>query len=232
MAALDHIHFDCIDSTNTYARQNASRLAVPCLITADMQTGGRGRRGKSFFSPKGTGLYMTLLFQPDGSPPADDPRRRARGMRIARSARCAEARHKVGKRRIPRLKKRYAASSASIFDSGKEYIIAGIGINLTTADFPDELDKAGSVSLDIPREKLAEMIAEKLLGYAADPDDSAIAAAYEKRLFFLGKEITFVKDNEQFTAVADGVNYECNLLVTLPNGQREALSSGEISIKI
>lgn len=120
----------------------------------------------------------------------------------------------------------------AFFDSGKEYIIAGIGINLTTADFPDELDKAGSVSLDIPREKLAEMIAEKLLGYAADPDDSAIAAAYEKRLFFLGKEITFVKDNEQFTAVADGVNDECNLLVTLPNGQREALSSGEISIKI
>lgn len=71
----------------------------------------------------------------------------------------------------------------AFFDSGKEYIIAGIGINLTTADFPDELDKAGSVSLDIPREKLAEMIAEKLLGYAADPDDSAIAAAYEKRLF-------------------------------------------------
>ena len=68
MAALDHIHFDCIDSTNTYARQNASRLAVPCLITADMQTRGRGRRGKSFFSPKGTGLYMTLLFSPTAPP--------------------------------------------------------------------------------------------------------------------------------------------------------------------
>ena len=105
LAALDHIHFDCIDSTNTYARQNASRLAVPCLITADMQTGGRGRRGNSFFSPKGTGTLYDPAFQPDGSPAADDPRRRARGMRIARSARCAEARHKVGKRRIPRLKK-------------------------------------------------------------------------------------------------------------------------------
>ena len=89
MAALDHIHFDCIDSTNTYARQNASRLAVPCLITADMQTGGRGRRGKSFYSPKGTGLYMTLLFSPTAPLPLMT----------------AEAWHKVGKRRIPRLKK-------------------------------------------------------------------------------------------------------------------------------
>ena len=232
MAAFDHIHFDCIDSTNTYARQNASRLAVPCLITADMQTGGRGRRGKSFFSPKGTGLYMTLLFSPTAPLPLMTP---AAALAVCESLEALGA-PRLGIKWVNDVflgsKKICGILCEHFFDSGKEYIIAGIGINLTTADFPDELDKAGSVSLDIPREKLAEMIAEKLLGYAADPDDSAIAAAYEKRLFFLGKEITFVKDNEQFTAVADGVNDECNLLVTLPNGQREALSSGEISIKI
>lgn len=232
MQALGKLHFDIIDSTNTYARQNASRLAAPCLITADSQTCGRGRRGKSFFSPQGTGLYMTLLLTPSAPLPLMTP---------AAALAVCEALESFG---APRLgikwvndvflgsKKICGILCEHFFDGGTEYISAGIGINLTTADFPDELTAAGSVSLDIPRDTLAEAIAARLLEYAAAPDDAAIAAAYEKRLFFLGKEITYSRNNEQFTAVAKGVNSDCNLIVTRPDGCEEILSSGEISIKI
>ena len=62
---INKIHFDSIDSTNNYARNTAGKLALPALITAAEQTKGRGRNGKSFYSPANTGLYMTVLFSAD-----------------------------------------------------------------------------------------------------------------------------------------------------------------------
>ena len=66
MSKLNIIHFETLPSTNTYAKENAEKLLLPALIIADGQTNGRGRRGKSFFSPSGTGLYMTLVFKAPG----------------------------------------------------------------------------------------------------------------------------------------------------------------------
>ena len=63
MSKLNIIHFETLPSTNTYAKENAEKILLPALIIADGQTNGRGRRGKSFFSPSGTGLYMTLVFK-------------------------------------------------------------------------------------------------------------------------------------------------------------------------
>ena len=64
---LTEIHFESVNSTSDYAKENAVLLPLPALITADGQTAGRGRRGHSFFSPENTGLYMTLVFEANES---------------------------------------------------------------------------------------------------------------------------------------------------------------------
>jgi len=63
MSEINLIYFDILPSTNTYAKENINTLELPSLIIANGQTAGRGRQGKSFFSPYDTGLYMTLVFE-------------------------------------------------------------------------------------------------------------------------------------------------------------------------
>lgn len=64
---IEIIVLDTVDSTNNYAKTHPSDKIS--LITADSQTGGRGRRGRSFFSPKGSGIYMSLILHPDTAMP-------------------------------------------------------------------------------------------------------------------------------------------------------------------
>lgn len=118
------------------------------------------------------------------------------------------------------------------FEGGKEYLSAGIGINLTTDEFPEQLTTAGSINLDLPKAELSDAIAEKLLKYANNPNNSFVCSEYEKRLFFLGENISFIQNGIPFSAVALGINNNCNLKVLLPDSSVKVLSSGEISIKI
>ena len=58
--------FDSIDSTNTYASNHSEKITVdkPLLVVSNKQTDGRGRMGRKFFSPPGTGIYMTIGIRP------------------------------------------------------------------------------------------------------------------------------------------------------------------------
>ena len=58
------IIFDTLGSTNTYVKQHAGSLAEGAVVIADGQTGGRGRFGRSFSSPRGEGVYMSVLLKP------------------------------------------------------------------------------------------------------------------------------------------------------------------------
>ena len=61
-----HVHFESIPSTNDFAKESVlggTWLNYPLLVSADEQTAGRGRHGKSFFSPKNTGVYMSYAYE-------------------------------------------------------------------------------------------------------------------------------------------------------------------------
>lgn len=229
---MNYVHFELTNSTNTYARSNAAHLSLPCLITADGQTHGRGRRGKSFFSPNGTGLYMTVLFSPEKELSLITP---------AAAVFVCEALESFGVLGLGikwvndiflDSKKICGILCERFFENGTEYISVGIGINLTTEAFPAELTVAGSVKKSIPKDKLSRLIADKIIEYADCPRENEIARKYENRLFFLGKEIEYIRNDCAYTATAIGINDDCNLKVRLPDGSEEILSSGEISIKI
>lgn len=231
MRNMNKVFLETVDSTNTYAKKNAANLPMPSLIVANSQTAGRGRQGKSFFSPKDTGLYMTCVFPAPSNCDLLTP---------AAAVAVCEALEKLGV--TPAIKwvndvfagghKVCGILTECFSCGGKLYIALGIGINLTTAKFPDGLDIAGSVNVECDKKALAEEIAETILEYAENPDDGHILKEYEKRLFVIGRDITYIKDNKEYSATVEGINGHCNLIVKRADGSEDILSSGEISIKL
>ena len=231
--------FDEIGSTNTFAKKLASEGAPHgTLAVADSQSAGRGRHGHTFHSPKGTGLYLSLLIRPlDLSP--------AQVSRIAPAAAVAayEAIREVsgiscGIKWVNDLylgrKKTAGILCEAVSDHGKlQAVVIGIGINWRTMSFPDELkDKAGSFCCDgIPRSVLAGVLWEKLLQRTSALDDPGMMDVYRERSVVIGKEIEFMRDGSLYTAFAKGISDEGSLVIEKPDGTEEILKSGEISVK-
>lgn len=228
MSKINILFFESLDSTNTYAKQNAKFLPLPSLIIANEQTAGRGRRGNSFFSPKDTGLYMTLVFEETQSCELLTP--------AAATAVCTVLENHGIKPKIKWVndifvdsKKVCGILSERFVINGKTVIAIGIGINLTTSAFPDELTSAGSINLICDKIALAKEISDELLCQISSEN---IVLEYKKRLFIINKEISFSRNGITHSAKAVDINESCNLIVKYPDGKLEILSSGEISIKI
>lgn len=219
-----------IDSTNTYAKVNAEKLHIPSLITAEKQTSGRGRQGKSFYSPDGTGLYMTVLF--------DAPPDCSLLTPLAAVAVCEEL-EKIGA--IPKIKwvndifvnnRKVCGILTECFSAnGKTYIALGVGINLTTSVFPDDLEIAGSIDIDCDKDLLSQNICRNILSHLHVPAGEIIEK-YREKLFVIGKDIVYTRNNVEYEATVEGINENCNLIVKHPDGTFYTLSSGEISIRL
>lgn len=227
---MNTVRLEVIPSTSTYARENAHTLPLPSLIIADKQTAGRGRRGNSFYSPENTGLYMTLLFEAAAPIPLITP--------AAAVAVCTVIEKNFGI--SPKIKwvndvfldgKKICGILSECFTVNKKTLISlGIGINLTTEDFPENLPNAGSLGINCEKEKLAKDIAEYMLDYVDKPDEESVISQYRNRLFVIGRSIEFFENNIRYSATVKDINSQCNLIVELPDKTEKVLSSGEISI--
>ncbi len=220
--------FNTLSSTCTYASQNAENIQTPALIIADGQTDGRGRQGKNFYSPHGTGLYFTLLIKTEAVPGNITP--------AAAVAVCRAIENLTEKK--PSIKwvndifvngrKVCGILTENFIRNGQRYISIGIGINLTTTDFPDGLN-AGNIG-EVSKDALSKEIAEYILNYLEFPCKFDIHGEYDKRLFLKGKRIEFTRNGEKQTAVVIGTDENCRLIIINSDGETEKLSSGEISI--
>lgn len=227
---MNVIKFNHIDSTSTYARLNAQSLPLPSLIIAESQSAGRGRRGNSFYSPDGTGLYMTLLFEAINDIPLITPAAALAVCRALNEFFGIEAKIKWVNDVFYSGKKICGILSECFSVNGKRLIGVGVGINLTTTDFPDSLPNAGSIGQSCDKAALAETICRYILDYAENPDDKAVAEEYEKQLFIIGRQVSFSENGTVYSAVVKGINSQCNLIVELKDKSLKTLSSGEISI--
>ena len=223
--------FKTLPSTNTYAKEEIANLTLPSLIIANEQTAGRGRRGNSFFSPKDTGLYMTLVFKENCNPELLTP---------AAAIAVCNALEKFGIN--PKIKwvndvflnnkKVCGILTERFIHSGCAYIALGIGINISTCNFPEGLDIAGSINTDCDKSELADDICKNILEYVETPDNENIIRKYRRLLFILGRKVSYVKNNTEYSGTAIDINDQCNLIIRHADGSEAVLSSGEISIKI
>ena len=238
--------FDSIDSTNTRARELA-RQGAPhgTVLIADHQTGGRGRRGRSFHSPAGSGIYMSVILRPHCA-----PQQIMHLTCAAAVAMCDAVASAVGFR--PGIKwtndlvcgKRKIAGVLTElgFDNrgNVDFAVIGIGINCCQqeADFPEDIRSiAGSLTSisgqSIDRAVVAAAMMDAL--YRMDTElltgKAHILNRYRKDCITLGKEISLVRGEEIRHGTALDIDDAGALIVRFPDGTAEAVNSGEVSVR-
>lgn len=229
---------ETVGSTNQYAKELASHGASHnTVVIANHQTAGRGRLGRSFFSPSDTGLYMSIILNPRSATLNPSLFTVAAGVSVCRAIKhlCnKEPQIKwvndifLDRRKICGILAEGCSHSGSL-----DYIILGIGINVSTPHnhFPNELSSiAGSLDSGIDRNILAAEILEGLVNIISENNSSDIINEYKQLSLVLGKEIEFFKEGKQYKGIATDINMEGNLIVSLRNNEQLTLKSGEISL--
>ena len=243
-ADIELFCYDSIDSTNKQARRYAEERGgkiCPTLFMAESQTEGRGRLGRSFFSPEKTGLYMTLLLEA--------PKNRQSFERLTALAAVAAA-ESIAEvfGASPKIKwvndlylneKKVAGILAESFPVGESRFVAlGVGINLCTSDFPEALaDKAGSVAaglsseeLSAKKRELAFLISVKLIAALEGQLQREYMQSYRERSCVIGRDISFFAEGEEKRGRVTDITDDGALEVRLSQGNTVILSTGEISI--
>ncbi len=242
LSEKDHIIIETVastKSTNTDMKLKAAAGAEEiCVLIAEKQTAGKGSKGRSFFSPGGTGCYMSLLLRPELKP------EECTLLTSIAAVATAEAIEKVeGKTAdIKWVNDIYMGGKkiAGILTEGAfknkdkiDYAVVGIGINLTVPDggFPEEIKNiAGAVGSDKNKNELIAEIINRFVFYYRKLPDNSFTEQYRKRLFFLGKEISVISGDSAFKATAVDIDEMCRLRVKTANGEK-LLNAGEISVK-
>ena len=229
--------FDEIDSTNSEAKRMAVEgKSTPALIVAAAQSAGRGRLGRSFYSPVDTGVYFSILFDAEASMETTLSITGAASVAVMRAIRrlCGKQTaikwvndlYLYGKKVCGILTE--AVSGLSDFPK----VILGIGVNLSTEVFPPALSqKAGSLGESaLSREALIAEIVRELWPYLQNPTDQSWLDDYRAHSCVIGKEIRWGEGEGTHTGRAVGIDGRGALEVRLPDGSTEYLRTGEISI--
>ena len=242
----ENIHwYDTIDSTNTEAKRLAAAGAPHGTVCiADHQTGGRGRMGRSFHSPKGSGLYLSVLLRPQC------PAEQLMHLTCATAVAACDAVEKatglrpgikwtndlvVGTKKLGGI-----LTEMSLDAEGRvAYAIIGIGINCTqtAADFPEEIAQiATSLALCTgkhpERSAVAAALVEALTHMDAQLHDvPETPRRYREGCITLGREISLVRGEEIRHGKALDIDNRGALVVLFSDGHTEAVNSGEVSVR-
>lgn len=233
-------------STNTLLREKASAGAAEgCTIIANAQTEGRGRMGRSFYSPVDTGVYMSLLLRPVGLSPAQ-----AMGLTTMAAVAACEAIEEVSGKQAQikwvndifmdgkKVSGILTEASFGLENDSLEYVVLGIGINAypPAGGFPEDIEQiAGAVFHERQNDgknHLAAGFLNHFMKYYTAKEDADYVEKYRDRSLVIGKEIRVLSPNGGKKAIALDVDEDCRLLVQYSDGRRERLASGEISIRL
>lgn len=238
-------YYEVTDSTNLRIRDFAEAgRADGLLAVAEQQTGGKGRRGRSWLSPPGTGIWMSLLLRPQIEP------YRASMITIVSALAVAKSIEKIcgletgikwpndivinGKKVCGIL----TEMSAEIEEV--RYIIVGIGINANTQTFEKEIANiATSIAIEGgKRINRASLIAEFCFyferyykQFLQTGDLTFMKEDYEAYLLNIGKEVKIIKNKQEKIRLAIGINEMGELIVEKADGTKEIVLSGEVSVR-
>ncbi len=229
------------DSTNSILKKEATSPSFPNrVIIAEQQTGGRGRLGRSFHSPSQSGIYMSLLIRPEKEDiglitaftavAVCNALEKVTGEKF--EIKWVNDIYKNGKKICGIL------AEAGATDGEVNYIIVGIGINVYSPEggFPKDIENiAGSVFDRSNPNENGEDLRNRIIGeiinnfYSYTPD---FVSEYRRKSCVIGKNVTVHQGNDSKKAFVLDIDPSCRLLVEYENGSTEALSFGEISIRL
>ncbi|NQX47848.1 biotin--[acetyl-CoA-carboxylase] ligase [Paenibacillus tritici] len=239
--------FKTIPSTNEAVKILATGgEAEGKVILSEEQTAGRGRKGRKFFSPPGTGIYMSILLRPKLSAAESTLLTTSAAAAVALAIERVSGKDTQikwvndvfmeGKKVCGIL----TEASMSLENGSLDYAVLGIGINVAfPADgFPDELTGvATSVYPDSSaqgdlRNRLVAEVLNRFMSYYEHLTDRLFLTEYRQRILSLGGPVLVMKDHIQRKATALDIDNDCRLKVRYEDGDEEYLSSGEVSIRM
>ena len=232
-----------INSTNIRAKELAAQGAPHgTVVIAGQQTMGRGRFGRAFYSPEGSGVYISFILRPQL--PAD----RAVMLTSMSAVAVARAMEKVADVQAsikwvndvylgPKKACGILCEAGMDFENGQmQYVISGIGVNVGFMDFPEELaDKATSISnvcgKRISRSRFAAELINEMNALYPQLETGAFMEESRRRSNVIGREIEVLRGEERYPATAIDIDDEGSLVIRTGDGEVKTLHSGEISVR-
>lgn len=233
-----------VTSTNTVLKELAEQGKPEGLVLiAENQVRGKGRLGRSFYSPKGSGLYMSILLRPELA--AED------SLSITTSAAVAVAQavgvvtgRQAGIKWVNDVYLRgkkvcgILTEAAVDFENGKlNYAVLGIGVNILEppGGFPPEIaEVAGALYRDEApagaRTKLAAEIIKRFFRFYRMLPNRSYMSEYKKLSLLTGLEITFQEGRETWEGTVVGIDDDARLVVRLASGEERSFGAGEVTI--
>ncbi len=240
---IDIIVYDEIDSTNTEAKRRlySSDVKDFTVIVSDMQKGGRGRTGKSFTSPKGSGVYFSIILHPKDSYDFSYFDLTTVKAAVAVAEGIKEATNKQTEIKWVNdlfLNGKKICGILSELDADFESrsvksVIVGIGINVNEPrdeSFKDLKDIAGYIGTDVIRNEILSSVLNAFYENNFVKSDKEIIDYYKKHSLVIGKELSFDLNGKKYSAKGIDINDKGNLIVDTGK-EKITLSSGEVSIK-
>lgn len=243
--AKEVLYFDTIDSTNIKAQELAEKgYQSGTLVVADKQESGKGRRGRSWVSPSGTGIFMTLMIKPDINPNNASMLTLLAALAVAKaitSVTGEEALIKWPNDIVVNGKK--VCGILTEMNAQFDYInhiVVGIGINVHNESFPEEISQmASSLMIEAGGKRFhrAQIIAETMSyfeqyydTFLKTQDLSALVREYDELLVNRNKSVRVLDPKEPFDGKAMGITPKGELIVDTWES-RKLVSSGEVSVR-
>lgn len=243
--AKEVLYFDTIDSTNTKAQELAEKgYPSGTLVVADKQESGKGRRGRSWVSPSGTGIFMTLMIKPDINPNNASMLTLVAALAVAKTITSV-----TGEKALIKWPNDIVINGKKVCGILTEmnaqfdyinHIVVGIGINVHNESFPEEISQmASSLMIEAGGKRFhrAQIIAETMSyfeqyydTFLKTQDLSALVREYDELLVNRNKSVRVLDPKEPFDGKAMGITPKGELIVDTWES-RKLVSSGEVSVR-
>lgn len=236
------VHLDTVTSTNDYAKKIANEASEGTVIISEEQTKGKGRLGRVWKSKAGEGIWMSIIIKPDIQP------YKAPFLTLIAGASILKALDKLGVKSfikwpndiiINNKKTCGILTELSAEIERVNYVVVGIGINVKTMDFPEDIqDKATSLhkeGYNLSRVEIVKQIFlefEKLYNsYILDGDKESTIKICKEYSPLINRDVYIVKKEEKHLVRCIDINEDGNLIVKDSDGNIEEVMSGEISVR-
>lgn len=250
------IVLDEVGSTNDIAKEYAASSSENYLIIAKSQSGGHGRKGRVFYSPKGCGLYFSLLLHPRIDFSRATYLTCMAAVAVCRAIEQVQSEIEVhpgsSLRFEPKIKwvndifmndrkvcGILTEGYTSIEDGSLSYVIVGMGMNLYMPGdgFPKEIKNVAGVIFpegeneENVKNRLCTAIVTEFMRFYQKGDTPQLIDEYRRRSMLIGHYVKILSDSASpCYGKVEGIDDACHLLIRLDNGELKELSSGEVSV--
>ncbi len=232
-------------STNTDAKRLGEEGASHgTVVAADMQTAGRGRRGRTWESPAGRDIYFTILLRPEFAPDkaAGLTLVMALAVALAVEDKCGvEADIKWPNDVVVNGKKICGILTEMTVETDYiQHVVTGVGINVNMDSIPEEIrESATSLFLEsgkkTARAELLQAVLERFEEYygkyAADLGMDSMLEEYNAHLVNRNRQVRVLDPKGEWEGVAKGINASGELLVENSAGRTVEVYAGEVSVR-